>query len=313
MTEGVPRDPARAFALFLQDAEAGYVNAQYNLGKAYRDGAGVGADAALAARWFRIAAEQGHARAQRHIGARYALGLGVPRNPIAALAWLTLAAGQGLAQAEEERRAARAGLTPTEIAEAERLARSLAPRVARRAAVQFDIGIGINTGECVVGNMGSAQRFDYSVLGDTVNVAARVEGLSKDYGVKVVIGEGTAARIGGMATLELDTVTVKGKTEAVRVFALLGGRELADGAEFAAMRARHLTMIEAHGAGDWARARAIAQECRLRHPGLDDLYDLYLQRIDEIERHPPGVETRGRAALPSPERTPGFAQAGGAG
>jgi adenylate cyclase len=296
---GVPRDPARAFALFLKDADAGYVNAQYNLGKAYRDGEGVAADPAEAARWFRLAAEQGHARAQRHIGARYAQGLGVPRNPIAALAWLTLAAGQGLAQAEEERRTVRQELSAQEIAEAERLARSLAPRIERGAAVQFDIGIGINTGECVVGNMGSEQRFDYSVLGDTVNVASRVEGLTKTYGVKIAIGDGTAARIGDLATLELDTVTVKGKSEAVRVFALLGGRRMASDDAFAATRARHLAMLEAYGAQDWAKARRLVQECRARHPGLDDVYDLYSQRIDEIERHPQAAQ------LPEPRAAGG--------
>ena len=87
------------------------------------------------------------------------------------------------------------------------------------------VGIGLNTGECVVGNMGTATRFDYSVLGDAVNLAARLEGYSAEYGVSAVLGETTAARVQDrFALLELDRVAVKGKTEAVTIYGLLEGR-----------------------------------------------------------------------------------------
>jgi len=80
------------------------------------------------------------------------------------------------------------------------------------------IGIGINTGECVVGNMGSTSRFDYSALGDAVNLAARLEGASKDYGVSLLLGERTAKAVrDAFAVFELDRITVKGKTEEVPV------------------------------------------------------------------------------------------------
>ncbi len=81
------------------------------------------------------------------------------------------------------------------------------------------IGIGVNSGECVVGNVGSKIRFDYSALGDTVNTASRLESKCKDYGVPIVIGERTAADVAGrIALTEIDRVAVRGKSEALAVF-----------------------------------------------------------------------------------------------
>jgi adenylate cyclase len=124
------------------------------------------------------------------------------------------------------------------------------------------IGIGINTGECVVGNMGSTSRFDYSALGDAVNLAARLEGASKAYGVPLLLGERTAQAVGDtFAVFELDRIRVKGKTEEVPVATAL--RESPDTA-----REVHEQFLQARYRGDIALQRALAQRLMRDVPAL---------------------------------------------
>jgi len=153
----------------------------------------------------------------------------------------------------------------------------------------LNIGIGLNSGECCVGNMGSVQRFDYSVLGDAVNLAARLEGQSKNYGVGIVIGEETQTAAEGFASLELDLIAVKGKVEAVQIFALLGDEAVKESAEFKALEEKHEQMISSYRGQKWQEVKSLLAECRELQNGIDlsVLYDLYDERIDLYLEAPP--------------------------
>jgi adenylate cyclase len=172
--------------------------------------------------------------------------------------------------------------------EVEERVRVWQPRAATGRTIQVDIGIGINTGECVVGNMGSEQRFDYSVLGDSVNLASRLEGQSKTYAVPIIISEETRRLAPEFAALELDLIAVKGKKEAVRIFALLGEPEVAASDAFGRLHVRHLALLEAYREQRWDEADLLIAECRTLDPRLDDLYDVYQSRIRAMRQNPPG-------------------------
>ncbi|MFA5139692.1 MAG: adenylate/guanylate cyclase domain-containing protein [Elusimicrobiota bacterium] len=157
-----------------------------------------------------------------------------------------------------------------------------------RKHIPIKTGIGLNTGPCCVGNLGSEQRFDYSVLGDDVNLSSRLEGQSKNYGVDIVIGENTRAKTPEFAGLELDLIRVKGKTVPVHIFTLLGDEAFAETPGFLKTAEKHGAMLQAYRSQKWIQAMALLRECRELEPSLGALYDLYTQRIEGFRAKPPG-------------------------
>lgn len=152
---------------------------------------------------------------------------------------------------------------------------------------ELKAGIGINSGPASVGNMGSRQRFAYSALGDTVNLASRVEGQTKGYGVSVMMTEATHKAAPEFAAIELDLLTVKGRTEPVRVYALLGGPEMAANDDFKAFAARHAAFLAAYRAQKWADAEALSAECLKMRPDLSGFYALFAERVSTFKTSAP--------------------------
>jgi adenylate cyclase len=293
-TDQTPDDAAdgsvgrSAFDDLLDDAEKGIVKAQYAAAKAYRDGNGVDRDTTRAAHWFERAARQGYVPAERNIGLRYAHGDGVNRNAEEAFFWLSLAASNDLSGFEEDLEACLDEIDRTVRQEIETRVNIWKPQPEGGHAIRLDIGIGVNSGECVVGNLGSDQRFDYSVLGDSVNLASRLEGQTKAYGVPIMISEGTHSLAPQFAALELDLIAVKGKLEPTRIFALLGSPEMAATDDFKTLLAAHTQFLKAYRAQDWPGAQAQMATCRVLDQNLSNLYDMYEDRIHGLEQDPPG-------------------------
>ena len=164
-----------------------------------------------------------------------------------------------------------------------------------RKFIPVNIGIGLNSGNICVGNMGSAQRFDYSVLGDDVNLASRLEGQSKTYGVDIVIGENTAHQVDGFAVLELDLIQVKGKTVPVRIFGLMGDDEDARTEDFQKLKVAHDACLEAYRAQQWQKCLQLATMCRqlAKDRFIQGYYDLIEERVDIFRDDPPGADWDG--------------------
>lgn len=147
----------------------------------------------------------------------------------------------------------------------------------------FGMGLGINTDTVVVGNMGSDQRFDYTCLGDGVNLASRLEGQSKPYGVKIVLGQKTAQLVKDeYFVLELDTIAVKGKTQGVTIYTVLGRNDEVSATK--ADRQMHEAMLTLYRQQRFDQAIKFCQELTGRFDGeMDHYYDVWQQRCEEMK------------------------------
>jgi adenylate cyclase len=164
----------------------------------------------------------------------------------------------------------------------------------------INVGVGLNTGACTVGNMGSDVKFNYSVLGDSVNLASRLEGQSKEYGFPIIVGSKTALAVKDkFAILELDFIMVKGKKEPEVIYAIAGREDTAHSGRFQRLRNLTIEMLACYRNRDWYGALEAIERGRKTDDAhaLEHLYDLYEARLRSYLENPPPEDWNGAYAL----------------
>lgn len=168
----------------------------------------------------------------------------------------------------------------------QREAKRLSAAFAARGWPALAIGVGVNSGLMRVGDMGSQVRRAYTVMGDAVNLGSRLEGLTRVYGVDILIGPDTQAQLSGWVCREVDLVRVKGKNRPVHIFEPLGPATEVPAAEQERVSRWH-AVLQAVRAQQWEAARAALAELERGDPGRP-LYALYRDRLDAWQSEPPG-------------------------
>lgn len=189
--------------------------------------------------------------------------------------------GAPLADPAHARNGIMAGLEMHEVL------RKLKPEFQARGWPEIRIGVGLNTGRMSVGNMGSKLRTAYTVMGDAVNLASRLEGITKEYGADIIVGEGTKNAVSDVLFRELDRVRVKGKDEAVAIFEPIGMQGKVEKTRLEEIKL-YAQFLRLYRAQDWDQAELQLFNLQKMLPGNPLYSHTFVERIAYLRNNPPG-------------------------